>query len=233
MQKFMEQFGEFWKVWGPWISISLIPTIIAGLSISPKTAPEAAFVSKAWGMIKQFLSFFSLATFKDDAGTFQAPKVLSVPFRMVFKKTPPPTALILFFVMGATTLSGCCAWTGTCGKDDVGGQVATGAINCGKAAIIKEIANLLPTVLAVLTGGAANWDTQLNALGGVGADALACAIQQATGQLLTKSTPPASAPAAGPEVMKERAVAAEGAQKGNEYMAKKKWKFAPAVEAKP
>jgi hypothetical protein len=237
MSQFMHKFGEFWGAWGPWISIGLIPTIIAGLSISPKTRPSAGTVEKIWNVFKQFLSALSLLTFKDQPGTFQAPLKLGKLRRKKVKEsgetksgggTDPGCAagILLLLVLTVTPiLPGCCALTGSCKEGDTAGQIATGVIDCAKEAIKSQAAHLLPTIMAILVGGAPNWQAQLDSLKAMGIDAGACALATASTQLLALSVPdPNEGMTAGPEKLKARAKAKSDAQKAEDYLKANKLK---------
>jgi hypothetical protein len=147
-------------------------------------------VQKVWDLIKQVLAFLSVATFKDQPGTFQLPVVgglkMTKQLRMAKKPVTPNSgnlggpglALVICF---ALIQNACCAWTGTC--KTVPGQIATDVIDCGKDSIKAEVAHLLPTVVAILTGGAPDWSSQLDALKIMGFEALSCAIAAAAQDL--------------------------------------------------
>lgn len=91
----------------------------------------------------------------------------------------------------ATSLSvavpGCCYFKGTCGK------FLPDLIECSSEAVVKEMANILPAVMGILTGGAIDWAAQLKALEVVGADVVACAIAKAVAQLKMPALKTASA----------------------------------------
>lgn len=223
----MESFRQFWQSWGPWISIALVPTIIAGLSVSPKTKEAAGFMTKAWNAFKSLLGVLSIATFKDQPGTFQLPLKLG----KLTKKTPPTTALIVGLWLSLLSC-GCCAWTHSCREDNHGGQAVTSAIDCTIAAVRSQMNHFAPTVMAILKGGAPDWQAQLDSLKKTGSDALACAIQQASMELLAMSTPPPGENAgASPEVLKARAEAAEAKKKATSYIATNKFTFKKTAAA--
>lgn len=166
----------FWTTYGPWIGAALIPTIITGLSLSPKTALEATWVQKIWNVVKQVMGFLSLATPKDTVGTFQLPLKLG---KVLNKKNVPPAggaALLLIFVF---TNSGC-TWF----KSEVKTAETIG-LNCLEQGIKDKYMDLVPVVIAATTGGAL---TQvIEAFGKeFGEDVVACAAKDAKTQLLAQ-----------------------------------------------
>lgn len=109
MSVFLSSLAVWWVHWGPWIGAALIPTIITGLSLSAKTAPEAAWVQKAWDFLKTAMGYLSVVTPKDAPGTFQLPLKLG----KVFKSKSVPPALVLVLLGSSLTLGveDGCAWT--------------------------------------------------------------------------------------------------------------------------
>ena len=90
----------FLTAYGPWILGSLIPSLIVGLTISPKTQGVAA-------VLKKILDFFSVLTHKDVAGTFQLPFKLG----KLVKAAKPTVLLILLALCGiGIAVSACCAY---------------------------------------------------------------------------------------------------------------------------
>ena len=73
MMTVLEHINAFWAAYGEWITVALIPTIVAGLTISPSTKEAAGWVQKIWNGIKTVMNFLSVLTHKDQAGTFQLP----------------------------------------------------------------------------------------------------------------------------------------------------------------
>lgn len=73
MYTVLEHINAFWAAYGEWITVALIPTVIAGLTISPRTEKAAGWIPKIWDTIKMVMGFLSLLTHKDQAGTFQLP----------------------------------------------------------------------------------------------------------------------------------------------------------------
>lgn len=223
----------FWADWGPIFTLILIPSIITGLSKSPSTVGASKIVQQVWDVIKQVLSYISTTKFKDEPGTFQLP-VLTAARRtkklMVAKKmmkaarrdtddtpTPPPgigTAVLSILLLMSLFLQGCCAWTGTCtGKV---GEIGNDIVDCGKASLKQSIANLIPTVLAIITGGSINWEQQLNSLVGLGGDALSCALVVVAQDIQSYS----SAPATSEEEGKARAKSHADYLKAKSYLEK-------------
>jgi hypothetical protein len=214
----MESFRNFWHVWGPWISLSLIPTIITGLSVSPKTSKAVPFIQKAWDALKSFLDMFSVATFKDKPGTFQLPLKA---YKLFEKKTPPtaPTAIILILALSIPG-AGCCKLFGDCGtgvKQDI--------IDCTSQAALTNAPQLLPIVKDILTGKTDGWAGRIwDLIKEFGRDAVACAMQQ-VGQDLLASVPPG-----GGTPTPEQATALEGADRARQFTAEQKWQFKPAAK---
>lgn len=226
MEDFMQSFGEFWKTWGPWISVSLIPTLIAGLSISPKTKPAAGKVEKIWNGLKTLLGMLSVVTHKDEPGTFQLPlKMGKVVKRKKKDKTdvsntptgPGCAAGLLIIAFSTTPMQMGCSWF----KSDTAKQIADGAIQCAIQSVQSNARSLLPTILAILTGKADNWKQQVEAIAKeFGRDATACALVIAS-QELTNSIPAAGS-ADDPKVKE----AQQGVLKASTFINEKNWTFA-------
>jgi hypothetical protein len=219
----MHAIGEFLKVWGPWITLSLIPTLIVGLSKSPKTRGIV-------DVLKYILQFLSVVTPVDHPGTFKLPLTASAKLPpKVGGKMPGTGPLVTLILAGSllasATLSGNagCSWITSIGKGS-----KEGVINCGVEAVMSDAANLIATVKAIITGGAINWKDQLNALKALGEDALACALYVVGDELQMDSTPPVAMTDA-PEKAKARAVAGQGAKKVKIYLSEKGWKPTKAV----
>lgn len=175
MSTFITGLSKFWASWGPWITVSLIPTIIAGLSVSPKTAPEAAWVQKAWNWVKQLLSMLSVATFKDQPGTFQLPLKMG----KVLKKGGGPATMLLFFFISSQMN---CAWFKSEAK--TGGTIA---VDCSVSSVKSVVPQLIGTVEAIFSGNAQNMLQQIEALAKqFGSDAVACAAQEVEQKALAK-----------------------------------------------
>jgi hypothetical protein len=221
--------GSFLKVWGPWITLSLIPTLIVGLSKSPKTR---GFVD----ILKYALQFLSVVTPADHAGTFKAPLTATVklppkkdeppdlPGPPKGKRTPTPLGPAIMILcgsllgLGVSNVAGC-SWFTTVGKGS-----REGVINCGIESVMSDAKNLYVTIRAIVTGGAVNWKEQLDSLKTLGEDALACALQVVGDELQQQSVPPTDAAGDSPAKSKMRAVSAQGARKTELYLQEKNWK---------
>lgn len=91
----------------------------------------------------------------------------------------------------------------------------TGIIDCGKNELATAAQQLLSQVSAIIASGAAGWRDKLSALVKAdGAEALACAVAQATADFQTNALASASAQNA------ER-----GAMNGSTFMAEQKYQF--------
>ncbi len=223
MGNVMSAIGEFLKVWGPWITTALIPTLIVGLSKSPKTRGVV-------DVLKYILQFLSIVTPKDHPGTFKLP--LTAPAKLppkadggVSRLGPPAAMFLVVFLLGRFLLvsasSGVavgCSWVGSI----VGGS-KDGVINCGVQSVMENAGNLIATVRAILTGGAVNWKEQLDALKNLGEDALACALYVVGDELQKQSAAPPGV-SDSPEKAKARATAAQGSRKASSYLQEHKLK---------
>lgn len=198
MSAVITAFNTFWASWGPWITVGLVPTIIAGLSVSPKTQPEAAWIQRQWDRIKSILQYFSVATFSDHPGTFKLPLTKSGPKKRKnsgvdsgpgsgSSSSGACAALIIAGVAAHNT--GCCSWTHSCQADDTAGQIATNTIDCGIASIEDDAARLLPLIMTVLTGNKPDWQAELDSLKQSGTEAFVCALQSASFMLADGSKP--------------------------------------------
>lgn len=220
MSTFWAAFAAFWQTWGPFISTSLIPTIIVGLSVSPKTSEASGVVQKVWNTVKHVLDFLSVATHKDKPGTFQLPFKLNA---VVAKKddgegppSPPAattTALLLIFAFSVPQ-SGC-AWL-----KNAGTEAKSTAIDCSISSVQENAQALVPAVIGILTGGSVNWKDQVKLfVKGFGRDATACAMQTALKRL---NDPVASEPV----VEDPEAVRAESAKRADQFIDEQRWDFA-------
>ena len=232
MSQFMSNFSDFWASWGPWISLLLVPTLITGLSISPKTAKAAGVVQQIWDGLLKILTLFSVATFKDQPGTFQLPLKMGklLPKKKASSGEPkdPPmssggpagcAALLALSLAAGSTQPGCAWW-----HSEEGQRIKNAVIDCSTEAIKSNSAHLLPVIMAILTGTAPNWDQQIEAFTKeMGRDAVACAMDMASRELL------ASVPASGSgaELTPEAKAAQGGVTKARTYVQTKGWKYAP------
>lgn len=219
MQEFMDKLSDFWAEWGPWISFALIPTIITGLSVSPKTEKAAGTVQKIWNTVKKFLDVLSVAKFKDAPGTFQAP--LKVTKLAPKKKNPEsksgPGCAALVLLLGLSAMQPACSQI-----KNAGSEAADVVFDCTVAAVQSSAAQLLPAIVAILTGSAPNWKQMLEAFTKeFGSDAVACALQNAASELQGR----VSATGTG-EPTPESQAAMEGVVRARTYVDGKGWKYA-------
>lgn len=89
METYANSAYALYKVWAPWILTSLVPSLIVGLSQSPKTKGASTLLKRALGLL-------SVVTHKDSAGTFKLPftpdtMINSLSDAAVNAPPPPPT----------------------------------------------------------------------------------------------------------------------------------------------
>lgn len=197
---------QFWKTISPWVLGSLIPSIITGLSLLPKTAGAGA-------TLKKFLALLSVLSFKDDDATFKAP--LRVTAKKKSKKkvdnVGKDCAAGMALLLIVSLLNGC-----------VPGQpklenAKQAVIFCAATAVKNAVVSFLPTIISILTNQPVNWQAQLDALKGLEPEAVACATRAAIDQLKQEASAPTT-PGAGLEEMKKRAKASNAAKLGEEYL---------------
>lgn len=149
MSDFLSSLAAWWTTWGPWIGAALIPTIITGLSLAPKLAPEATWVQKIWDVVKQIMGFLSVATPKDAPGTFK------LPFKGTKKASTTAAVLILVFM--SSTVNTSCAWFKSEAK-----VVENGLIDCAQAekqqieangSILMELVTIAMQIYKAIEGG--------------------------------------------------------------------------------
>lgn len=105
---------------------------------------------------------------------------LNVPgFPSIAKPVDSKLQLLIPFIALASLLTGCAAVK----------KVIVDAGVCASPAVVAEVANLLPAVTAILTGGAADWQAQLAALETVGVQFVVCAVEQAIHDLAARQGP--------------------------------------------
>ena len=209
MSAIWENISAFWGTYGPWIGASLIPTIIVGLTLSPKTKAAASFVEKAWGVFKQIMDFLSVVTHKDKPGTFQLPLKLGE----VLKKDDTKGTTGLVLVICVSIMQPSC---GPMGSGAKGAKEA--AINCAMESVQTNARSLVPALVGILTGGAINWKEQVTVFTKeFGRDATACALQVAMQKI---ESPVQSEPE---EDRLQDAKA--GAERAKEYISSEKWTF--------
>ena len=86
-------------------------------------------------------------------------------------------------------------------------------VDCGKPAMVAEVENLVPAVLAIISGGKVNWKAQLDALKVVGKEALVCTVAVIERDL---TQPPANGTALAPS--SQPAGKQEAAARAQEYL---------------
>lgn len=213
----MSAIVSTWKIWAP-ILLAILPSLIVGFSKSPKT-------QKIGDVLKWVLQFLSVVTPKDEPGTFKMPlkAVRPLPPKAPEPDTGstngpsyPQKVAVGLLVIGmlssgpAVGLSGCATFKNAEG----------GVVDCGIASIRSDSASLIPTIYAILTGGAVNWAQQLDSLKSLGEDALACALAVVGQQLQNDSTPqvdPSAGPAVALKANEKAAKAKAGLSKAQKY----------------
>jgi len=228
MQKFWTTLVWLWVHYSPWLVTAFLPSIIAGLMISPKTQKAAGKVQWVLDVLKKLIGFLSVATFKDEPGTFKLPFYAGA---LLVKKTeepkvetkdppatPPVAAGLILILALSLPQSGCCKLFGVCG-DGPGQDI----IDCTTQAAMTNAPQLLPIIKDILTGQGDGWSKKIwDLIKEFGRDAVACAMQQ-VGQDLLMSVPP-SGQAATPE----QAAALEGVKRSRQFTADQKWQFKPS-----
>lgn len=215
----MDTLREFWADWGPWIMVSLIPTIISGLSVSPRTEGAAAWFKKAMG-------FLSAATFKDVPGTFKIPLTPAKTTKDVTPMDQPNdtsgdsgisrgTTLLVLVLLAVSPLFTGCAWFGS--STEKTKQIM---IDCTTQAVASKAPHLLPIVTSIVKSEGLDWKRLLEALAKeLSQDVVACTLQQVAIDLQ------AQVPASGPEGSPETKKTLEGMQRARTYIDERNWQF--------
>jgi hypothetical protein len=207
MSTLWEKFSEFWAAWGPWISVSLVPTIIVGLSVDPRTAAAKTAFEKGWNFFLKVLDALSVAKPKNRPGTFQLPLKLGA---LVSKKDG--TALVLIFALSGYSMMGC-AWLTSTGK-----ETKNVVVDCSIAAVQDNARALVPAIIGILTGGAVNWKEQVTVFAKeFGRDATACALTAALQRL--------NEPIAAEPLVNQMEANAEGAQRAADFIEAEGWEY--------
>lgn len=121
----------------------------------------------------------------------------------------------VLLVLALTYAFCCCATLKNSGR--AGGQAA---IDCAKEAVKAKVEQLVPTVVTVVSAGAANWRDQLKAFTeGFGTEATACALRGAAASLQAAVVPRGSADT--PESL----AAQTGITNARTYLDDQKWSF--------
>ncbi len=222
----MESIQAFWATYGAWISVLLIPSVVTGLSLSPKTKKYATWLGETWDKIKPLIAMLSATTYKNQVGTFKLPltkgpdQVID-PKLAATKPLDPPggpgCAAILFVVamssMTPTTTG--CAWLGSSTE-----KAKEIVVDCTVEAVKANAAHLLPIVMAILTGTSPDWKKMLEMFTReMGTDAVACALQNAAIELQAKVPP------TGPETTPEGKLTLAGMQRARMFISEKKWQY--------
>lgn len=182
MNSVLEHVNAFWAAYGGWMATALIPTVIAGLTVSPKTKKAAGVVPKIWDTIKQLMGLLSVVTHKDQPGTFQMPLKLGKIAKKLKKNKQVPPAVMFFLIMFSISQANCAWW------NKHGEQVEDVGVNCATVSIKDAAMNILPAVLAILSGGSVSWNEQLNAFAKqFGQDSVACALEFASNKLMAEA----------------------------------------------
>lgn len=196
LNTFLTNFAAFWETYGAYIGAALIPTIITGLSLSPKTEKAGPLVQKIWDGIKMAMNFLSVLTHKDKPGTFQLPMKAGA----LLPKKPGDGggAVALALVLLVSSQASCSWWQKN------GGDVKKAAISCAKESVQSSAGGLMNTMVGILTGASEDsWRKQTASLAkSFGQDAVACATRLAMEKI---TNPVQSEP--DPEVLKATATA--------------------------
>lgn len=222
MQELLDSIRTFWATWGSWIALSLIPTIITGLAVSPRTRPAVSWVQKIWDGIKQFLSVFSITTFKNEPGTFQLPLKLNKLAKSdgEDRMVPPPASrgpgvLMVVLAVSVGSQTACSSLSRT------GEKVKDVAVDCATEVVKTNVEQLWPVVQAVLVGAAPDWRKMLVGLmKEFGRDAVACALRETTIIFQSKVS------AAGQEPSPDSQAAMSGLTKARTFIDEQKWFYA-------
>lgn len=209
MQGILETLTNFWLTWGPWIGTLLIPTIIVGLTVSPKTQKAAHWVQKIWDVLKTVLDYVSVLSHKDKPGTFQ------MPFKLGDKLKSNTDVVLMLVLCGALVSSqaSCGGWWDK-NKEDI----KQTAIDCTIDSVRTSASNLVPGIYGILTGGTSNWKDQISMFSKeFGRDAAACAVQAALQRL---RDPIMSEPEEDPA-----AVAKAAAEKADAFIKEQGWTY--------
>lgn len=161
---------QWFQTYSPWIFGSLLPSVVVGLSVSPKTRGAAQ-------VIKDFLHFFSVLSYKDENNmTFK------LPFTGRKKELMPVVKTVIMLL---------CLLSGSCGPNSavIGRNIGSSLIDCAASGVATEVGNLMPAVSAIVRTGTANWDDQLHALESLGVSSVACAVDAVLKNLITTAAP--------------------------------------------
>lgn len=129
----------------PYLIAVAIPSLIAGLSASPKTGGIVAFLKSA-------SRFLGVLTHADEPGTLKAPLGLGAIWK-AFKaaaKGAAPLALVLILVASATGCASYDAWLAKHPK-------SAGVLDCGKDWIVATLPTVLSDVTSALSGSSPDW----------------------------------------------------------------------------
>lgn len=189
-----EKWNWFWEAYGPWIGAALIPTIITGLSLSPKTEKAIPWINKAWDAFKKLMDVLSVLSHKDKLGTFQAPlnvkklveptvdqkakelnkltdrreevkKELAIVAKQEDKDPPKPDVGPLGPVAALFLVVALASQPGcSWWNSDTGKGIRQDTIDCTLESVKANAASLLPTIMAILTGDFSNWKQQITAI---------------------------------------------------------------------
>lgn len=186
--------------------VGLVFNLITGLTNVPRIGAAATWLLKALAVARKIIHFLSVVTHADEEGTFKLPLTKG----NTADTSKIGTLILLAFLPVAVTAS--CAWFTSTAK-----KAGAVLIDCGEKALAEEVTNLLPAVVAILTGNAADWSAQLMALEWVGEHAVACAVKEfVPGQA---PTPPDAGP--GPS----KASPTPAAERAQAYISGRGWRF--------
>jgi hypothetical protein len=100
-------------------------------------------------------------------------------------------ASLFGFLLCVLMISGCASWW----RSETVKNIRRDAIDCTVEAVKANAAQLLPAMVAILTGSASNWRDQVGAFAKeFGVDAAACALQHAAIALQQTVAPTGAAP---------------------------------------
>lgn len=170
-----DHINSIWITYGSWIGLSLIPSIIAGLSVSPRTAEGAVIVQRIWDIVKYLMSVFSVATFKDEPGTFQLPLKLG----KVKDKISVISTMLFFLILGSLG----CAWFVKDAK-----TVGNVVLHCSGQEVTEKSGELIQVILAA--AGTSSLEEIIEALvEKFSLDVAGCAVLSSRDQVATLTVP--------------------------------------------
>lgn len=175
----------------PWVQAALIPTIIVGLSLTPKTEGAVPVLQKIGNYIKQFLYILSVSGYKDENRGLKVPLYHYTHVRTAPKSSGGPgcAALVLVLAASLMSVSGCSCWTQQQKMNTPACVIARQVVSCTGNAVMSGMGQVAVDIIQayIQTNPKPDWHFLEQKLEGAGISDGGCIIAQIEADLGVKA----------------------------------------------